>query len=99
MIPRHKGGVPTHIGISFGYICVGLRCRLADGGSADGMAITYGEECLIPPSRSVMLFSIRGVKIAFLYHLVFLVPVISGWKKSVNIACQGSLLEAWEGWV
>lgn len=80
MIPRHKGGVPTCIGISVGYICVGLRRLLADGASADGMAITYGEECLIPPSRSATLFSIRGVRIAFTYHLVFLVPVISRWK-------------------
>lgn len=64
----------------WGYICVGLRRLLADGGSADGTAITYGEECLIPPSRSAMLFSVRGVRIAFTYHLVFLVPVISGWK-------------------
>jgi len=76
--PRRKGGVLPCIGIRLGYICVGLRCLLADGAGADGMAITYGKECLIPPSGSAMLFSIWGVRSALTYHLAFLVPAISG---------------------
>lgn len=60
MVPSRKGGVPTHLGISFGYICVGLRCLLADGAGADGTAVTYGEEGSVRPRRSAMLLIIGG---------------------------------------